>query len=391
MDPIKSLIHILTSLPLIDQVKFFAERYETLTGSDEPNSNLLQELTLLHSSDGIDKGIEFLALKVLISRHEYLTVMSLQTYSSEKWHCAHQWANFVKKCQDLDESFVASKFVSNEVARILIENCNVECQRHCPCASIRLVTTILGMLVDGQEDAINFDLIANMKLTKKCISRRRIELLIAACDYDSIHFDEIRFLNLHIKFIKELSSSTVNWTYVVEQERMFSTPSNEDINPDKVDADLIFLLIKIASGSKQLMSQEKESKLELIKEAALITDEIIVTKMYIEDDEKLINVCLFLIKIYATVHLIAEAVNVIDNLVTKVIHSDASVLIDWLISDKETSIPLIELLITFLKIGGVKEHFTGNIKSTFGDLLVKLTTNKSLPFNVDPLIRLLKV
>ena len=80
-----------------------------------------------------------------------------------------------------------------------------------------------------------------------------------------------------------------------------------------------------------------------------------------------------------------------DIFISKIIHNDASVLIDWLISDEETSIPLMKMLIMFLKVNGVKDRMTESINATFRSLLDKLSGMKtSLPFNVNPLIRLLR-
>lgn len=372
-----SLISEIISLPLIDQVKLFTDTFETLQEGKE--SDLLQEVASIHASDSIDKSIEWMALKILINHQDKLINTPLNNYNENQWHCVHQYANFLIKCHESEKS---PSILGNSLKSF--PDFSKECPRHCSCVTIKLITTLIS------ENLINEKLISDTLInylvriepTKKCVSNSRLNFLTKVLDQDfgANSFIIEKFFHQNLELL--VPSSVTN-------ELLFSTPMNEPLS-NSTNANLTFLLIKIIAIS-QHSPEKKLINLNLIKKG-LIDDEMI-TKLLIEDDEKLINVCYFLIKIYAEEGSACKdkLISVMDIFISKIIHNDASVLIDWLISDEETCIPLMKMLIMFLKVNGVKDRLTESINATFRSLLDKLTGMKtSLPFNVNPLIRLLR-
>lgn len=373
-----SLISEIISLPLVDQVKFFTNTFKTLQEGEE--SDLLQEAASIHASDSIDKYIEWMALKTLISHQDRLINTPLSNYNENQWHCVHQYANFLMKCHESEKS---PNILGNSLKSF--PDFSKECPRHCSCVTIKLITTLISEKLINEklisDTLINY--LVRIEPTKKCVSNSRLNFLIKVLDQDfgANSFIIENFLHQNLELL--VPSSVTN-------ELLFSTPMNEPLS-NSTNANLTFLLIKIIAIS-QHSPEKKLINLNLIKKA-LIDDETIITKLLIEDDEKLINVCYFLIKIYAEVgnRCKEKLISVMDIFISKIIHNDASVLIDWLISDEETSIPLMKMLIMFLKVNGVKDRMTESINATFRSLLDKLTGMKtSLPFNVNPLIRLLR-
>lgn len=373
-----SLISEIISLPLTDQVKLFTNTFETLQEGKE--SDLLEEVASIHASDSIDKSIEWMALKTLISHQDKLINTLLSDYNGNQWHCVHQYANFLLKCHESEKS---PNILENSLKSF--PDFSKECPRHCSCVTIKLITVLISenLITDKLISDALVNYLVRIEPTKKCVSNSRLNFLTKVLDQDfgANSFIIEKFFHQNLELL--MPSSVTN-------ELLFSTPMNE-LLCNSTNVNLTFLLIKIIAIS-QHSPEKKLINLNLIKKA-LIDDEMIITKLLIEDDERLINVCYFLIKIYAEEESACKdkLISVMDIFVSKIIHNDASVLIDWLISDEETCIPLMKMLIMFLKVNGVKDLMTESINATFRSLLDKLSGMKtSLPFNVNPLIRLLR-
>jgi len=109
-------------------------------------------------------------------------------------------------------------------------------------------------------------------------------------------------------------------------------------------------------------------------------------QLFLDEDDKLIELCFGLVtlvdeegEIHSLMHQFLQHINF-----------DAQVLLDWLTSDQETSLPLLKLLLFYLK--QPKELVTSQTQATLkslADKLVKLSDKKLLPFDFKPLLRLM--
>jgi hypothetical protein len=200
-------------------------------------------------------------------------------------------------------------------------------------------------------------------------------------------------------------SETYDWEIgrkVLESAKNLIPSTGENFvgNPDSNKTSPSFLLFVLVSLKEINDSDDEDAcrvklrdviqiSIEILKKSEISTlDDLL--PIFSEEDDKLLQFAEFSIKILQKLEGISSVHNFMDCLF-KTIDYDCNVILDWMTSDDETCLPLLRMLLWYLKVDKRSRlPQTSQVLEIMLDKLHKLQDKQLIPFDSRPLIRLLQ-
>lgn len=271
--------------------------------------------------------------------------------------------------------------------------CFTTCSLHC-CNLVKLFSLITTE--STIDKIINSILSSDFLFTKRCSYAKSLQFLICHLEKSSTTAAKQKIYSWAWTkpetHINRISQDTHAFGGCVQKETSF-----------KCDAillrKLMLLFLKTLAFNESIESHELEERMLFIRRT-VINQQIIegdndwdwLITLFVDEDCELLTATLFYIKLLRGLSK-ADSIHSLMFAFLESIRFDATVLVDWLASDEDTALPLLQVLLNYLKLDDIKNSSPEEVRMVLCQLHKKVNslTRKGLfPYNTIPLQSLLQ-
>lgn len=332
---------------------------------------LLDELS--RTSSAVE---EYIAIRALLQSHPHVSELT----KFENWHCVAQCCSVLLKCNSEKENEIVT-FIRHQLT-----SHPVSCDRHCLCEIFHLITRL--QLTDDL--FVVYDaLLPHCSGSKRCFLLPCITILADAVN--SFGDDQSKLLLLdRIQSLRQfLPEAAVN--FVGEKT---TKPGPKSCEHRAYACACLKIIVAIDSKDSEwkkqqlfILSQSLVNGIETEKISNVMNRLVEVCD---DDDEKLIFATKCMMKILHDLSDDAAVHDLIHRFMSSICF-DHKVLMDWMMSDADTSVELLSLLVSYLKMDC--SAISDQVRQVLIQLRIsvqKLAQKNVFPYNADPLLRLMR-
>ena len=360
---------------------------ELCLGSNTDDTHGLTFQQWIQIKETTDDRYTLNMLKICLSKLNPMPT-TLRPLIDSNWHCSNELAAYLLQLLEFNRFFLPEISEWIESAEY-VATCSS--MSHCLCDTLKLCKTLVenecpmtSELLSKLTELISLD-------SAKCIVSTYLDLLINISDRLE-HVDAIeswvqnylcaKLFNVQVlstvSFV-HISDTSIFRKYILTSLLTLKTSAKRHGSEERMD-----------DVRLRLATLERSVQESLGDEAA---DGCPFVKLFIEHDAMLLTSSICLQDIYVAIGLELESHKFLNSLL-RAIQFDEDVLIDWLLSDQDTAVLTLELLVKYLKLAGNENQpclhdETRTVLSKLYQKLLKKIGRNLFPYNVKPLMKLL--